>query len=278
MSVPVDYESMTTEQLFEEYQRAPNDTLKWEIALRYTGLIKNVALQIRGVYCSFTQLDDIINEGVIVLADTVDKYDPSKGKFDTFVTKRIRGMIIDLARQQDWVPRAVRRRAKEIERVNGELYQKLGRFPTDKESAEALGITEQEYQETLCDAALHNVISLEELFDGYEPMVEQPGGGTGVATPDQVLQSRELVETLTKAISSLKKNEQMVLSLYYQKGLKMKEIAAVMNVSAPRVSQVHAKAIQKLRILMDKYMNEPLPSQTERKGKGRNVCSKAFTI
>jgi len=98
------YSGMTPEELFEEYKKNPKPELKWEIAMRYSGLIRNVALQIRGVYCGFAQLDDIINEGIIVLADAVDKYDPEKGKFDTFVAKRIRGMIIDLARQQDWVP------------------------------------------------------------------------------------------------------------------------------------------------------------------------------
>lgn len=267
MSAESSYEAMSTDELFQEYRRAPCDALKWEIALRYTGLIKNVALQIRGVYCSFTQLDDIINEGVIVLADSVDKYDPAKGKFDTYVSKRIRGMIIDLARQQDWVPRTVRRRAKEIERTNGDLYQKLGRFPTDRESAEALGISEEEYQNALSSSSLHNVISLEELFDSYESAVEQPGGGSATVTPEQMLQNQELLETLTKAVASLKKNEQLVLSLYYQKGLKMKEIASVLQVSAPRVSQVHAKAIQKLRILMNRYMNPPeIPAEQPRKG------------
>ena len=115
------YEGMTTNELFQEYRQSRDQQLKWEIAMRYTGLIKSIALQIRGVFCSFTQLDDIINEGLIVLADAVDKFDPEKGRFEMYVAKRIRGMIVDLARQQDWVPRSVRQRAQRIEKAMTEL-------------------------------------------------------------------------------------------------------------------------------------------------------------
>ncbi len=251
------YEGLTPEQLFEEYRKDPKPELKWEIAMRYSGLIRNVALQIRGVYCGFAQLDDIINEGIIVLADAVDKYDPEKGKFDTFVAKRMRGMIIDLARQQDWVPRTVRRRAKDIERATAEIYSEQGRFPSDHEVAEYLNITDAEYQEAMTHASMHSIISLEELFEEYEQYLKgESANSDAYETPEQSLQKNELLEALANAVSSLKKNEQMVLSLYYQKDLKMKDIASVLGVSAPRVSQVHAKAIQKLKILMAHYLED----------------------
>lgn len=251
------YDNLTTEQLFEEYWKTHDNALKWEIALRYTDLIRTVALQLRGVFCSFAQLDDIISEGVMVLADVVDKYDPERGKFDTYVAKRIRGMIIDLARQQDWVPRSVRKRAKEIERAGAELYDQLGRFPTDREITTHLGLSDSEYQEAMTHASMHSIISLEELFECCE---QWPGdneeGGASPAAPETVLQNEELLSVLTDAIASLKKNEQMVLSLYYQKGLKMKDIASVLGVSAPRVSQIHAKALQKLKLLLSRYISE----------------------
>jgi len=251
------YSGLTTEELFEEYQKNQKPELKWEIAMRYSGLIRNVALQIRGVYCGFAQLDDIINEGIIVLADAVDKYDPSKGKFDTFVAKRIRGMIIDLARQQDWVPRSVRRRAKEIERATAELYSSQGKFPSDQEVARYLNITDMEYQEAMTHASMHSIISLEELFEEYEQYLKgESTDSDAYLTPEQSLQNSELVEALAKSVSSLKKNEQIVLSLYYQKDLKMKDIAMVLGVSPPRISQIHAKAIQKLKILMTRYLND----------------------
>ena len=241
------YEQMTTEELFQEYRRHPSEELKWEIVLRHTNTIKTIALQIQGVYSSFAQLDDIINEGLIVLARAVDKYDPSIGKFETYVAKRIRGMIIDLARQQDWVPRPIRKRAKEIERANAELYSQLGRFPTEQEVADHLHIPLEEYQETMSNASIYSVVSLEETLEGYEQRREQI---SLEGLPDQAVEREELLETLSKAIGTLRKNEQVVLSLYYQKDMKMKDIAAILGVSHARASQIHTRALQKLKVLL----------------------------
>lgn len=247
------YEDMTPEDLFALYSENRDPDLKWEIALRYTGLIRSIALQIRGVFCSFTQLDDIINEGLIVLADAVDKFDPEKGRFEMYVAKRIRGMIVDLARQQDWVPRTVRQRAQRIDKAVTEMYNATGKMPTDQEVAEKLGITLEEYREAMANAALHNILSLDEVFDNsdtWEAAADPESGGH----PEQALMGEELAATLAKAVSSLKTNEQLVLSLYYERNLKMKDIAAVLEISAPRVSQIHAKAVQKLKVMMSEYM------------------------
>ena len=241
------YEQMTTEELFRAYREEPSEELKWEIVMRHTNTIKNIALQIQGVYASFAQLDDIINEGLIVLARAVDKYDPSIGKFETYVAKRIRGMIIDLARQQDWVPRPIRKRAKEIERANAELYSQLGRFPTEQEVADHLHIPLEEYQETMSNASIYSVVSLEETLEGYEQRREQI---SLEGLPDQAVEREELLETLSKAIGTLRKNEQVVLSLYYQKDMKMKDIAAILGVSHARASQIHTRALQKLKVLL----------------------------
>lgn len=248
-------DGMTTEALLEEYKRTGHEELKWHVALRYTGLVKNIALQIRGVYSSFTQVDDIINEGMIALVNAVDKFDASKGKFETYVVKRIRGMIIDLARRQDWAPRSVRKRAKEIDQVVGELYSSLGRFPTDQEVAQRMGITEAQYQDALVHTSMCNIMSLEELFDEQEQWSMGLGAqGEAHSFPEQELLDKELQSILTDAIGSLRENEQLVLSLYYQQNLNMKDIAQVFGVSEPRISQIHAKAIQKLRLLMTAYM------------------------
>ena len=238
----------TTEELFQEYRKHPSDVLKWQIVMRYTGIVKNIALQVQGVYASFAQLDDIINEGLIVLAKAVDKYDPSIGKFETYVAKRIRGMVIDLARQQDWVPRPIRKRAKDIDRANAELYHTLGRFATDQEVAQYLGIPEEEYQEFLSNSAIYNVVSLEETLEGAEQL-KSPDESL-VVSPDQAMERAELLDSLAKAIATLRPKEQLVLSLYYQKDMKMKDIAAVLGVSHARASQIHTRAIQKLKVLL----------------------------
>lgn len=250
-------ERMTIEELLDEYHRTGAEELKWQIALRCTGLVKNIALQIRGVYSSFTQVDDIINEGIITLVGAVDKYDPSKGKFETYVVKRIRGMIIDLARRQDWAPRSVRKRAKEIDQAVGELYSSLGHFPSDQQVAERLGITEAQYQEALVNTSMCNVMSLEELFDEQDQWAMGLGKQSEAHSfPEQELLDGELQTVLAEAISTLRENEQLVLSLYYQQNLNMKDIAHVFGVSEPRISQIHAKAIQKLRVLMTTYMKD----------------------
>ena len=248
-AVKTAYADMSVDALFEEYRRNPSDELKWEIVMRHAGIVRNIALQIQGVYCTFAQLDDIINEGLITMAKAVDKYDPAIGKFETYIAKRIRGMIIDLARQQDWVPRPVRRRAKEIERANSELYNLLGRFPTDQEVAQHLGISEEEYQETMANSSMYSVVSLEETLEGYE-QISGPEETAADMMPEASLERMEMLDELTNAISSLRENEQIVLSLYYQKDMKMKDIAEILGVSHARASQVHTRAIQKLKVLM----------------------------
>ena len=176
-------EEMDTQDLLRLYKETGDESLKWPLVLRYEGLIKSAAMQIRGVYSSFAQIDDIINEGIITLLGAIDKFDPDKGvKFETYVSKRIRGMVIDLARKQDWIPRNIRKRAKEIDAASAELATALGRTPTDGEIARHLGITQERYQKDAANIALSNVLSLDVLMNlvlRTEPAPEgdRPGDG-----------------------------------------------------------------------------------------------------
>ena len=249
-------DAMSKEDLLLLYRSTGCQELKWTLALRYVGLVKSIALQVRGVYSSFAQVDDIINEGVLALVGAVDKFDPDKGiKFETFVSKRIRGAVIDLARRPDWVPRSVRRKAREIDQASVELYAELGRSPTDEEIAGRLGISCQQYQEDLANTALCNLLSLDSLFDDQDQGGMDVADSVGTGRPEDSLLRQELLDTLTEGIASLRENEQTVVSLYYRKNLSMKEIAQVMDVSEPRISQIHSRAIQKLKLYMQQYMN-----------------------
>ena len=249
-------DAMSKEDLLLLYRSTGCQELKWTLALRYGGLVKSIALQVRGVYSSFAQVDDIINEGVLALVGAVDKFDPDKGiKFETFVSKRIRGAVIDLARRQDWVPRSVRRKAREIDQASVELYAELGRSPTDEEIAGRLGVSCQQYQEDLANTALCNLLSLDSLFDDQDQGGMDVADSVGTGRPEDSLLRQELLDTLTEGIASLRENEQTVVSLYYRKNLSMKEIAQVMDVSEPRISQIHSRAIQKLKLYMQQYMN-----------------------
>lgn len=263
-------EKMDTQDLLRLYKETGDESLKWPLVLRYEGLIKNAAMQIRGVYSSFAQIDDIINEGIITLLGAIDKFDPDKGvKFETYVSKRIRGMVIDLARKQDWIPRNVRKRAKEIETAASELATTLGRTPTDEEIARHLGITQGRYQKDTANIALSNVLSLDMLMDTREPAgypMEIPSNDTQ-SQPELMLQEREMQRALAQGIASLRENEQIVLSLYYERNLHLKEIAQVMELSEPRISQIHTRAIQKLRAYMEQYLNDE-PEQKPKRKKG----------
>lgn len=249
-------EELTNEELFLYYKSSGDESIKWPLVLRYTGMVKSIALQVRGVYSSFAQTDDVVNEGLIVLLSVVDKFDPEMGiKFETFASKRIRGAIIDLARRQDWIPRSVRRRTREIEETTGALFSQLGRMPTDEEMASSLGVSTEKYQDDLSGLSLSSVMSLEAVFEERESQVEGLPGAVEQSRPEESLLQGELFETLVKSIEKLLENEQLVLSLYYKKNLNMKEIAQVMSISTPRVSQLHTRAVQKLRVHMEAYLS-----------------------
>lgn len=268
---PREIEEMGTDELLATYKRTGDPDLKWPLVLRYEGMVRNVALQVRGIYSGFAQVEDVVSEGLLALMSSIDKFDPEKGvKFETYASKRIRGMVIDLARKQDWLPRNVRRRAKEIDQATSELYYQLGRFPSEQEIANELGMTQAKYQKEVSSIALCNILSLDALFEEREMRggrLEIPSNDTQ-GQPEAVLQEQELKYILADAVRSLRKNEQIVLSLYYEKSLNMKEIAQIMEVSEPRISQLHARAIRKLKVMIGAYMGTATETP---KTKGRKM-------
>lgn len=264
-------EDMTTQELLTAYKETGEENYKWELVLRYQNLVKNAALQMRGVYSSFAQVDDIVSEGVLTLLRAIDNFDVSKGvKFETYISKRIRGMIIDLARKQDWVPRNVRRRSRQVSQAVSELYESLGRFPTDQEIAQKLGVPLDRYQKDAAGAVMENVLSLDVLMDLGDPDRERfEVASTDLeGQPEAAFQEREMQQALADGIRTLRENEQLVLSLYYEKNLHMKEIAQVLEVSEPRVSQIHARAVQKLKLYMKQYLSGEAPRQEQKEKKG----------
>ncbi|MBO8463821.1 MAG: FliA/WhiG family RNA polymerase sigma factor [Firmicutes bacterium] len=257
MCVSNSLEDLTNEQLLIEYKQSGNIQLKHVLVLRYIYVIRSIALQMRGIYLNFAQIDDIINEGVICLMSSLDKFELEKGvKFETYITKRIRGMIIDLARKQDWVPRSVRKMGKEIEKVTTELHNELGRVPTDEEIANRYGISLEKYEEFVSKSTLFNVLSLdfvlEETYEKKKYLQVMDEEETN--QPEEYYLDQELKEYLAQGIEQLREKEKMVISLYYLEELQMKEIAKVLEVSEPRVSQIHAKAISRLKEHMKKFV------------------------
>ncbi len=248
-AVKTDYGALTVEQLFDLYKKEPRDELKWEIVLRHTELIKCIASQTRGIYSNFAELDDVVNEGLLVLADAVDKYAPERGSFANYVSKRIRGMIIDLARKHNWVPRLANQRRREMNQAIDELREELGRYPSDHEVAQRLGVSDDIYRRRVEQYAIQSVVSWEELMTDQAPM--SLGASEAFTSPEQSVEDKDMLHILAKAIGSLRDNQQLVLSLYYQEGLTMGEIATVMSITRSRVCQIHKSAIQKLRELIE---------------------------
>lgn len=247
----------SNEELLKEYKQENSLEIKQELALRYLYVIKSAAIRMRDVYLSFAQMEDIIHEGVIMLMSAIDKFEVDRNvKFETYIAKRIRGMIIDLARKQDWAPRSARRNAKRIKEAFDLLATNLGRSPEEKEIADYLELPMEKYQEVHSKTNLFSVLSLDMILDDTGENSARTAIPSPIASeqPEESYLDAEMKAILTDGIRQLKEKEQLVVSLYYMEELNMKQIAEVIEVSEPRVSQIHANAINKLKEYIEQQM------------------------
>ncbi len=248
------YKNLTIDELFLLYKETKANDVKSEIAMRHMYIVKSIAIQMRNVYIGFEQIDDIIQEGVIIILKAIDKFDPSLNiKFDTFVSKRMRGMIIDLARKQDWVPRTLRKQYNDINEFGNQYYKEHGKKPSDKEICDSLDLTDEKYHEVMGKSSMFSVLSLEATIEETGELRKKniQFGNSEERGPEEHVIINELKGTLSQAIQTLREKEQLVISLYYVEELNMKEIAKVLEISEPRVSQIHANAIKKMKKFME---------------------------
>ncbi len=241
------------EELFALYRSTGRPEIKQEIAMRHLHIVKKQAMQMRNVYMGFEQVDDVINEGVVMLMRAIDRFDIGRNvKFETYVTKRIRGMIIDMARDKDWVPRAVRRSYKDMVAATDKYYAINGREPTYAELSELVGVEEDKCREIMGKGSLQSMLSLDIAIDETEDSRKALVlvSDNSEEQPEEQAMDRELKSILAQGIGTLNEKEQMVLALYYTEELNMREISKVMEVSEPRISQIHSNAIRKLRTYM----------------------------
>ncbi|MCI8517524.1 MAG: FliA/WhiG family RNA polymerase sigma factor [Hungatella sp.] len=245
----------TNEELLEMYRAEGKLEVKQALVLRYLYIVKTIASQMRNVYTGSLQMEDIINEGVIAIMKGIDRYDPERdNKFETFISRRIRGMIIDLVRKNDWMPRDFRKQVKGIEELQSSLGRQLGRQPTDEEVSSALGMDIRKYRKLQRMSVMMNVLSLDMITeDEGEHQSLQLSSGDVDSQPERAFLKGEARQVLAEAIKSLKEREQMVVSLYYMEELNMGQIAQVLGVSEPRISQIHSSAIRKLKAYMNSY-------------------------
>ncbi|HHV38653.1 MAG TPA: FliA/WhiG family RNA polymerase sigma factor [Tepidimicrobium sp.] len=237
---------MRLEKLWEKYARTRDRKIRQQLIEEYIDLVKIVAGRMYNFYGSKIEYDDLIGFGVIGLMDSIERFDLSRNiKFETYAQIRIRGTIIDNIRKMDWVPRSLRRKSKEIQDAMRSLENKLGEAPSNEELSQFLNIPLDELESTLAAIANSNVISLEDLLSNkgeyYIDNNQNP------VTPEKAFEIKELKEALADAIDMLAPQEKTVISLYYYDELTYKEIGYIMDLSESRISQIHSKAILRIK-------------------------------
>jgi RNA polymerase sigma factor FliA len=240
-------------ELWSEYKANGAPDARERLIIHYSPLVKFVAGRVAAGLPQSIEQSDLVSYGIFGLIDAIDKFDPGRGfKFETYAISRIKGAIIDELRSLDWVPRSVRSRAREIERGVVELEHKLHRPPTDEEVAGHLGITEAEFQDSLAQISRSSVAALDELWT-----ISSSGGDTvalidtlqdpNADDPSTEMSRTEMRDSLTGAIGRLPERERTVIQLYYYEELTLREIGEVLGVTESRVSQLHTKAILRLK-------------------------------
>ncbi|MHB8346431.1 MAG: RNA polymerase sigma factor FliA [Acidiferrobacterales bacterium] len=226
-----------------------------EILGRHAGLVKRIAYHLISRLPSSVQVDDLIQAGMIGLLEAARHYDASQGaSFETYAGIRIRGAMLDEIRKNDWAPRSVHRRAREVAQAIHEVENRHGRDARDSEVAEALGISLDEYHRILQDASSCRLFSLDDVGDDESGLVEDLP--SDVPDPQQGMQAEDFRRSLVQAIDSLPERERLVLALYYDDELNLKEVGAVLGVSESRVSQIHGQAVLRLKSRLHEWSGD----------------------
>ncbi len=247
----------STEELWRTY-KIRNDRGSRDILIaRYSPLVKYVAGRVAVNLPKSVDEGDLVGYGTLGLIDAIERFDPGRGvKFETYAIARIRGSMIDGLRSMDWVPVSVRHRNRNLEKTVKELENELGRSATDEEIAAELGITATEYNQRVQDMAGSAILSLEDVWgnpeEGEAPTRMAELRDEKAVDPLDEAEWNSRREALARSIGKLPDREKLVVTLYYFEGLTVKEIAYVLKVSPSRVSQLHTKAVIRLRGAMSR--------------------------
>jgi len=240
-------------ELWRRYKASGDERARERLVVAYSPLVKYVAGRMGSGLPAHVEEADLISYGLDGLISAIQRFDISREiKFETYAITRIRGAIIDALRTLDWVPRSVRARARDIERANHKLEARLQRAPTDDEMATELGITTDDFQESLLQISHSTIVALDELWTVSD------SGGDQVSlldtipdrrapNPEALVDQGELRDRIADAIAALPEREKLVIALYYYENLTLREIGEVLGVTESRVSQLHTKAVLRLR-------------------------------
>jgi RNA polymerase sigma factor for flagellar operon FliA len=246
------WEGRSEQDLWKLYRKAKDSRIRDYFIKQYAPLVKYVAGKIAIGMPHNVEFDDLVGFGVFGLFDAIEKFDPGKHvKFKTYAVTRIRGAIFDELRSIDWVPRSIRQKTREVEETVRTLEAKLGRSATDEEIAEAMDITVEDFQALILKISSTSILSLNDVWytgedDDQISIVESVESPTSL-NPDAIVEREEIKRVIVEAIDELPEKEKKVLVLYYYEDLTLKEIGHVLGVTESRISQLHTKAIMRLR-------------------------------
>lgn len=244
-------------KLWEDYANTKSPEIREKIILEYAPLVKVVAGRL-SMYLGYNvEYEDLVSYGIFGLIDAIDKFDCLKDvKFETYASLRIRGAILDQIRKMDWIPRTIRQKQKRIDAAIKEIETQYGRSATDEEIARILGITDEEYLDWQSQMKITNVVSLNEFLEQGSEIPNEAGSTKSAAfdSPEEILERDELKKMLAQALELLTEKECKVIVLYYYEDLTLKEISNILEVSESRISQLHTRALQKMRGRLGEYI------------------------
>ena len=244
------------DKLWDSYRKKPTPELREQIIIEYAPLVKVVAGRLSMYLGKNVEYDDLCSYGIFGLIDAIDKYELAKDvKFETYASFRIRGSILDQIRKMDWIPRTVRQKQKQIDEAIKKIEMRTGKTASDEEIAEELGLSGDELLDWQSQLKVTNVISLNEYVEqGAEPVMDAHRNSHFIQPEDMVSQ-QEMKQMLAETLEKLTEKEKQVVLMYYYEDMTLKEISKVLDVSESRVSQLHTKAIVKMRKHMGDYLD-----------------------
>lgn len=246
------YEEREEQDVWQEYVQTKNSDIRDYFIEKYAPLVKYVAGKVAVGMPHNVEFDDLVSYGTFGLLDAIEKFDPGKEvKFKTYAMTRIRGAVFDELRTIDWIPRSIRQKAKQVEKIIIELENKLGRTVDDEEIAQELDISVEEFHTLVSKISGTSLISLNDIWHGNDDSdelsfletIESPSN----MNPDVMVEREEIKGLIVESIKKLPDKEKKVIVLYYYEDLTLKEIGEVLEVTESRVSQLHTKAIMRLR-------------------------------
>ncbi len=240
-------------ELWRRYKATGDEKARERLVVAYSPLVKYVGGRMASGLPAHVEESDLISYGLVGLISAIQRFEPERDiKFETYAITRIKGAIIDELRSLDWVPRSVRSRAREIEKANSKLEHRYQRAPTDEEMAAELDLSVEGFQEALLQISNSTVAALDELWTVSDASGDQVSLLDTLQDPDapdpaQVMDATDMKDRVADAIARLPEREKLVIALYYYENLTLREIGEVLGVTESRVSQLHTKAVLRLK-------------------------------